>query len=221
MRHFLKDHLSLVASLSLSVLLLVMRILFLHEITFIFLAWNLFLAVIPYALTFLLDRKSKIHRLALLMLCILFLPNSPYMITDLFHLRLYPGFIWYDTLLIVSFAWSGMLLYSHTLQRLDFLFTFGWRVYHKWLAVLIVSVLCAFGIYLGRYVRFNSWDIFSQPAVVSKEISKHLFYPLEHPRTWGMTLIYTLFLMVGYFNFVSFGKVSVNSRLKPVPANIQ
>ena len=88
-----------------------------HRYTFYFLIWNLFLAWIPYgcALGALGLYRSGSWRRVLLpapaALWLLFLPNAPYMLTDLLHLAERPPVpLWYDTGMLLAFAWAGMLL---------------------------------------------------------------------------------------------------------------
>lgn len=192
--------------------MMLMRMLYLRELTFLFLVWSLFLAIIPYGLVLLLPARRRFLKLSGAILCVLFLPNAPYMITDLFHLRWHdePS-IWFDTLLIASFAWNGILLYFHTLHHLEQIFADKWQPATKWMGIVLLSVLCAFGIYIGRYLRFNSWDVFTNLGTIIHEISDHIRYPLKHPRTWSMTLVYMLFLVIGYFNFISFGRLRQGS----------
>jgi len=89
-----------------------------------FLNWNLFLAFVPWALTSISFIKPKIRQSAfsvalLLIFWLLFFPNAPYIITDLFHLRVIRTMpIWYDTLLILSYAWTGLICGFISLKQL-------------------------------------------------------------------------------------------------------
>lgn len=80
--------------------------------TFMFLVWNLFLAWIPYLLSLSLSQFSKFKRaIPLLAIWLVFLPNAPYLVTDLLHVRHHPPVpYWYDTVMLFSFAWTGLLL---------------------------------------------------------------------------------------------------------------
>ena len=62
-----------------------------------------------------------------------------------------------------------------------------------------IIFLNAFGIYLGRYMRFNSWDIISNPMALFGEIVNRFVDPIHHPGTWGMTLSYGFLFIIGYF----------------------
>ncbi len=202
MRKFIIHHSTLVLSLVFSVALTAGRVFYTGELTYIFLIWNLFLATLPYIFSLMVGSASRAVRFGGVALCIFFLPNAPYIITDLFHLRWHsePS-IWFDTLLIASFAWNGLLLFFHTLQRLEAYLAKGWNYFRKMGGVFLLCSLCAYGIYIGRYMRYNSWDVFVRPMEVFYDLSSHLFHPWEHPRTWSMTLVYAFFLMIGYCNF--------------------
>ncbi len=82
---------------------------------FLFLVWNLFLALIPFAISTYLVSKPEISKVRLFLwatVWLLFLPNAPYIVTDLVHLKLHnPFWGWFDVLLLVSFAINGLLLY--------------------------------------------------------------------------------------------------------------
>ena len=193
----------LAASVGLSLLLIAGRVLLTGRGLFLFLAWNLFLALIPYGLSTLLGLAKGPLRARLLLpvgaAWLLFFPNAPYLITDLFHLDTRPGIpLWYDLALILSCAWNGLMLAYASLtdmqalvrQRLGFAAGWGFAV----LALLLSS----FGIYLGRYLRFNSWDVLSNPLTLFYDILDRLLHPLSHAGTWGVTMVFGVFLVLGY-----------------------
>lgn len=174
---------------------------------FLFLNWNLFLAFIPWALTSIVIIKPKFQksRLTLIVLLgswLLFFPNAPYILTDLFHLRLKSSMpTWFDLILILSFAWTGLLFGFLSLWDLEkLLLNFMKRTY-----VIIISVVLlfigSFGIYVGRFLRWNSWDILTEPFKLMYDIGDRFINPFEHPRTWGMTIFMGLFLNMIYLSF--------------------
>lgn len=187
-------------SLAFCLLLLSFRVVYTGSITFLFLGWNLILAIIPYIFVkFLPEAKKLKTQLALLMLGILFLPNAPYIITDLFHLRLHTGpSIWFDTLLIVSFAWCGLLFFFKSMSGIEHWLSARMKRSNALVSLLVITLLCGFGIYIGRYLRFNSWDVISAPGSLLAEIADRLLHPRQHMRTWGLTFSYGVFLMLTY-----------------------
>ncbi|CAH0177815.1 hypothetical protein SRABI27_01177 [Pedobacter sp. Bi27] len=146
-----------------------------------------------------LNRKLPV--ILLTITWILFFPNSPYILTDLFHLRLNGSApIWFDLVLILSFAWTGLVYGLISLMDIEkHLITY---LNKKLVNSLIISFLflASFGIYLGRYLRWNSWDIISNPLGLASDILGRFLNPLSHPRTWGMTLLMGLLLNMIYFS---------------------
>ncbi len=169
--------------------------------TMLFLVWNLFLAWLPYELSGHLTRRRRADVVAfgLLGLWLLFLPNAPYILTDFVHLRSRPPIPWwYDLLLLSSYATLGIWLGLRSLQRV-----YAWlsSQYHEKVATLVVAVslwLTGFGVYIGRFGRWNSWDVFTQPASLIyyfEELAAQPAEPLVFTLLWGG------FLNVLYFIF--------------------
>jgi uncharacterized membrane protein len=174
---------------------------------FLFLNWNLFLAFIPWFFSSLLIiypilQKKKLLVFLVLGIWLLFFPNAPYILTDLFHLKrnlVMP--IWFDLLLILSFAWTGLMYGFISLWNIEKVL----KVYfnNKWVTFVATSLLFvgSFGIYLGRYLRWNSWDIIQQPLELVYDIGDHVISPFKHPTAWGMTIFMGVFLNIIYWSF--------------------
>lgn len=136
--------------------------------------WNLFLAFIPLALSFWLFRRRTNARSWLWWIAFLvfvaFLPNAPYLLTDIIHLirAVQDGYsVWLITLIFIPlhvFAiLSGFEAYVLSLLNLEhYLKRQGAGKFVIW-ADLLTHALCAIGIYLGRFLRFNSWDLVTDP----------------------------------------------------------
>ncbi len=173
--------------------------------TFMFLVWNLFLAWIPYWIALLLKPtysifKSKIIFAVMLAFWLLFLPNAPYIITDLMHIHSQPPVpLWFDVLLFNTFAWTGMMVGFLSIFEVEqFLKT---EMKMKYVDSLIMSILMltGFGVYMGRFQRWNSWDMFSRPTDVLSEISSVLIHPMQHLSTFGLAIVISVFLIIGYW----------------------
>ncbi len=191
------------ASLALSVLLIALRVFLTSEFTFVFLLWNLFLAFIPFGLSTMLGLSARRLKARVLLpvglVWLLFFPNAPYILTDLFHLERRAGVpYWYDLALILSCAWNGLMLAYASLTDMQALVArrLGWWV--SWGFVTVAMLLSSFGIYLGRYLRFNSWDIITNPLTLFYDILNRVLHPTSHSGTWGVTLLYGVFLLLGY-----------------------
>lgn len=165
---------------------------------FVMLTWNLALAVFPLGIMLILRdliRAEVANRWVISVALagwLAFLPNAPYIITDLFHIRsIGETLLWFDTLSLFLFALTGLLaglyatLLAHRLLNDLTLPVFGW------LLVLLAQGLSGFGIYLGRYGRWNSWDILTNPGSLVKAIGKAMIDPmaLMLTLTYGFTLM--------------------------------
>jgi uncharacterized membrane protein len=173
---------------------------------FLFLNWNLFLAFIPWALTSIVLLTPSLQGkkwvlFPLFISWILFFPNAPYILTDLFHLRINTKVpIWYDLVLILSFAWTGLLFGLVSLFDIERILS---PFVHKRMITLIsVSLLflTGFGIYIGRFLRWNSWDILRRPTALLGDVADRFIDPASHPRTWAVTILMGLFLNMIYWS---------------------
>lgn len=139
--------------------------------------WNLFLAFIPLVLSFVLfRRKTSIRPIwwwALLVVFIAFLPNAPYMLTDIIHLIRgiragYSG--WVIALVFIPLHITAILagFEAYVISLINQGSYLKRQGAEKWVlrAELLVHALCAVGIYIGRFRRFNSWDLVSAPTDV-------------------------------------------------------
>lgn len=188
-----------------SCLLLFIRMIVTNSIEYIFLPWNLFLAFVPYWITRWMTRnvsiiENKVKLVIALAVWLLFIPNSFYIITDLFHLtHIETAPLWFDLLLIFSFAWNGILFGIISLRRVEVITTIVRGKGHSIFLVFVVMWLNAFGIYIGRVLRFNSWDVISDPFSLAGEILNMVLHPFENGYAWGMTLCYAVFITFLYF----------------------
>lgn len=173
----------------------------------LFLNWNLFLASIPWLFSTMLTiyprlQKNKLLVILLLLCWLLFFPNAPYILTDLFHLKIQAAMpVWFDLLLILSFAWTGLMFGFISIWNIEEVLN---SMIHKNLVNVVSIILLfigSFGIYLGRYLRWNSWDIMQEPMRIIYDISDRFANPFKHPGTWGMTILMGIFLNIIYWSF--------------------
>ncbi|WP_394697924.1 DUF1361 domain-containing protein [uncultured Ilyobacter sp.] len=149
---------------------------------YIFLIWNLFLAWIPMFLSLILIIKGihKITQFFVGMVWIIFYPNASYFITDFihisrggYHLSHKTGIdviVWYDFLMISLFVFTGMLLGFLSLYLLHKKIEKKFSIQSGWRFVVAVQILSSYGIYLGRFIRLNSWHILTKPSDLVKSI---------------------------------------------------
>jgi uncharacterized membrane protein len=186
-----------------AVCLLTCRIFKTESLIYIFLVWNLFLAFIPYWISSHLSKleQLKYFHLPLIIMWVLFLPNCPYIITDLFHLKHRdPIPYWYDLVLVYSFALIGFVLFYRSV--FDILKLIRNRIPQLYLNFILPAFfwLVAFGLYLGRYLRFNSWNVVNHPFRVAHKSFDALFCK----DTIGFTLIFAAFMWFVYLTLVNF-----------------
>lgn len=189
-----------------SVILLLVRIFVSGTGTYTFLCWNLFLAWIPLGFALLLNRWSAASRsgwLAVVLIgaWMLFFPNAPYILTDLFHLRPRTGVpYWLDLALLLSFALAGLLVGLASLHEVQQFLSRKFRPAIVWAMVGTAVLGGSFGIYLGRYLRWNSWDAVMHPRAVLSDVVAPILHPMAHKETVAMTLAFAALIMLGYLS---------------------
>jgi uncharacterized membrane protein len=217
----------LLLSCAVGVALLAFRLYYSGTAGYIFLAWNLFLAWIPLWLALAVGWLGRGGRpvgaaaWAIGLLWLLFFPNAPYLLTEFIHLdpqyavserplRTLAGLspardvpVWYDALLILTFAWNGMLLAFVSLHIVQRAVRNSAGAAWGWAVVVLVLWLGGFGVSLGRFERWNSWDLFSQPATLLADAAGRLFNPLAHPRTTAATVLISSFLFLAYLSITA------------------
>jgi len=183
--------------------LLAARIVYSHSYAYAFVVWNLFLAVIPAVAAALFVRaRSTFAKTLTFLVWLAFLPNAPYIATDFVHLRMRPGVpLWFDVALLFSCAAFGILLAFTSVADVQGVIAARYGHAIAWTFALAVLVLCGFGIYLGRFLRWNSWDLATEPFARMSYLATSATHPLAHPRTLAVTLIYGISLAIGYAAF--------------------
>jgi len=185
----------------------IFRFIYTDTKVFLSLNWNLFLAFLPWFFSTILTiypklQKNMLGLIALVFSWLLFFPNALYILTDLFHLQYKTSMpIWFDLLLILSFAWVGLMFGFMSLWDIEKII--GQRISTNFMPIVSLSLLFlgSFGIYVGRYLRWNSWDIIREPFNLFYDISDKILNPFHHPGTWGMTLFMFIFLSMIYWSF--------------------
>lgn len=171
---------------------------------FVWLGWNLFLALVPYLLTRTAIRRpqwieSNGRFLVLFVSWLLFLPNAFYIITDLFHLEERAGVpLWFDLALIFSYAWNGILLGVISVRQMETILRCKWPQLQEWQFVYPLMLLNALGIYIGRYLRYNSWDVLTNPLALAEDVLYLVVHPLRNRFDWSMIGCYTVFISLMY-----------------------
>ncbi len=203
----------------LSVTFFAMRVLYADNATYFFLNWNLFLAWIPllaavaaWALQAGADRP-RLRVTPLLALWLLFFPNAPYILTDLIHLAPRDNVpLWYDMLLLLSYVWNGLILGFISLWIVQGLLQRWFGVAAGWAGAAAAIVLAAFGIYLGRFLRWNSWDVLTQPDDMLHFLLNAAANPADHGKAVVITLLLCGILGAMYFTIALLARARLGAQ---------
>jgi uncharacterized membrane protein len=166
-----------------------------------YLIWNLFLAWIPMVLAYalVLHTRSKEWSswlgIILTLVWMIFLPNSFYMVSDYIHLEdMARPSVLFDALTFTCFVFNGLVLGYVSLYMIQALLRNRVsRVYNE-LFVAAMLFLSSFAIYLGRDLRWNSWDVLVNPAGILFDVSERIIDPLGHPEAFSTTAVFFVFL---------------------------
>jgi len=183
------------------------RVIWSGSLAYVFLVWNLVLAAVPVIAALGLHRVVEAHgsRLAeglLIGTWLVFLPNAPYIATDLMHLR--PRFfvpLWYDVAVLLSCAVTGIVFGYVSLAEVQLAMRRRIGELGSWACAAMALFLSAFGIYLGRFQRWNSWEILTDPGALAMDVARRLLHPFSHVRAFAVTAVYGCALLAGYVVF--------------------
>ena len=207
----------LVAASLVCVALIAVRFRYSQTYHYWFLLWNLALAWVPFVFAAITYRLASAGRAVLSVLIVAtalvwlaFFPNAPYILTDFLHLGsmgdIVPG--WYDVLMLYWFAWTGLMLGVVSLYLMHELVARGLGAAAGWVFVVVVAGLGSLGIYLGRFLRWNSWDLVRRPGPLADELLGRVTDPASQPRLLGFTLLFALLFLFIYVAVYIFAKLT-------------
>ena len=165
--------------------------------SFTWLLWNLFLAVCPWLLSsWLVTRpRSWLGFATAFAAWLLLLPNAPYLLTDLIHLKARPPVpMWFDVLLLATFAWAGCLVGWDSLSQVHAQLRTRCSPALASALIVVAVLLCGVGVFLGRFERLNSWELVTDPLQVAMTASEALL----QPRAGVFSLAFASFVGAGY-----------------------
>ena len=209
---------ALMAASALSVAALLVEI---HETgssVYRFLVWNLFLAWVPVAAALACQALARRRAYGLAfsagVIWLLFFPNAPYMLTDYIHIRELhlASRLWWDALMLSSFVWTALMLGFFSLYLMQDVWRARTGRFGAWVLAALALGLASFGVYLGRFVRLNSWDALLHPRSVGHIIAAQLENPLHEPRLIGVIGLLTGFMLIGYVVVYSFALLAAAQR---------
>jgi len=207
--------------------LILARIAVTKNLAYSFLIWNLFLAWLPLGFALLaresFRRATNRDKLGgkfwlLSALWLLFLPNAHYIFTDLIHLtnRFHYNF-WVDLAIILSCAFTGLVLGFLSLYLMQSLVVQRYGRAWGWVFVAAIAGLSSFGIYLGRFLRFNSWDVIAQPGKLFQGITGFAT-GAGHPHHFAFLVLFATFLFLAYVILYALTHLPTATQLSFAPA---
>jgi uncharacterized membrane protein len=188
-----------------------------------FLIWNLFLAWIPFLIAYFTYAVSLSKKWIYVIipiaafLWLIFFPNAPYILTDFQHLagvwRDVP--VWYDVMLLIWFAFTGLLLGMVSLFLMQEIIRREFGRWAGWGFVIVVAGLSSTGIYMGRFLRWNSWDILRNPT----GIALYTFERVQDPslQSIGFTSLFAIFFLFLYVTLYTFGHLLLERQANESP----
>jgi uncharacterized membrane protein len=188
-----------------AIVLNIFRVIIWSKFSFLFILWNIFLAFIPFVISSLLlsffkeNKLNKIFFVTGTILWVLFIPNAPYIITDFIHLgetRSVP--VLFDIFLLFSSASVGLILFFYSLSHIEQIIKVKYKKNITYTIIGIILIIISFGLYLGRFLRFNSWDIFINHISLVKNIWKIISQVAGHVEVYLYIALFFIFLLLSY-----------------------
>lgn len=193
--------LALAFASSMVTMMVALRMVYTGELYFAFLVWNLFLAWLPFLFAVVVYGCAERPLVLGVMgpLWLLFLPNALYLVTDLIHLYPWNNVpFWYDAIMFFAFALTGLMLGLLSLYLVHAVVTRHLGQQLGWVFALLVSALSGLGVYIGRFLRWNSWDVFTNPLRLLQDIAINLLHPDLFLKTFVTTGLLTAVFILAY-----------------------
>jgi uncharacterized membrane protein len=190
-----------------STTLVAARVVHTRRLGFLFLVYNLVLAWIPLGLSVVLHAldhvrprpTARVASVLCLAAWLAFFPNAPYLMTDLLHLKVQGNrLLWLDLIALQAFAWTGLALGFVSLDIVQRLVARRVGRVWSWLFAAAVMGLSAFGIYLGRFRRWNSWDVARDPLGLFSDVAQMVLHPFAHAHVVAFSAVLAAFLLTAY-----------------------
>ena len=216
MRHYFKNIFRIKSTFALMFLsffcifLSVCRIFIAENYFLLFLVWNLFLAFVPWLISstlYLSKNNNKIIFIIFMTIWLLFFPNALYIVTDFIHIKTAASTMrWYDLILLFSYSFAGLFYGFVSLDFIEAKIQKLFNIKYPQIFSIFAIYLSAFGIYLGRFLRWNSWDLVTNLSSVLSDLFLPIKNPFIHARTWAFILLLGTLFNLLYISYKSFGE---------------
>lgn len=198
-----------------SLILNLLRVFVFNTTTFIYLFWNIFLAFVPFFISYVLFLRTNKNNITKpffiigFILWFLFLPNAPYVVTDFIHLgRIYTVPVMYDIFLLASASYVSLMFGLYSLIHMEKILNLRFSNKNTNIIIAVIILFCSFGIYLGRFLRFNSWDFFINHKFLISSIYK-VSTSGDGLSMYAYTILFFTFIYIAY---ISFKTTYINSK---------
>lgn len=212
---------AMVALLAMSVFSLLItcaRIAYTEKSHFVFLTWNLFLGFIPLFIASIMYYgriRNKVVCLIFGFIWLVFFPNAPYLLTDFIHLGYGTSVpVWLDMILILNYGFTGLYYGFQSLWMIEQILEEVFHLKRTWTLAVILLFLSSFGVYLGRFLRWNSWDILGHLDNIFVDILEVFVRPYSNRSAWVFTLLFGILLNLLYVVFKISGATKSTGPLK-------
>jgi len=204
---------SIVWPLILVFILTVLRVVLFSKYSLVYILWNILLALIPFFISSILlyfKEKNKLKNWVFIVLGIiwlLFLPNAPYIVTDLIHIgvvRAVP--VLFDSILLFTSAYVGLMFGMYSIFNIEKILLSKYSTKITSIIIYVVLFLTSFGMYLGRFFRFNSWDLLINPFYSSDKLFKTLSYSAYHIEALIYIPLFFVFICISYYSWKNSNK---------------
>jgi uncharacterized membrane protein len=181
---------------------------------------NLGLAWIPFisALAAFAAMRSRVTFFLIMPVCTLvwlvFFPNAPYLLTDFQHLATANSTspLWFDVILLIWFAWTGLLLGIASLYWMQEIVTRTFNSVAGWVFAIGATSLSSIGVYMGRFLRWNSWDLLQEALPIAKDMYSFVRHPVANLPVYTFLILFTLLFLFIYVTIHLLGWIIADRR---------
>jgi len=206
---------SLVCASTVSTVMVMARAAYSGQLLYQFLIWNLFLAWLPllFSWSAFMLMRNRLYLVLLSAMWLIFFPNAFYLVTDLIHLGRGGSVpVWFDAIMLFSFALTGLLLGLFSLYLMQSIVARRCGRAISWFFAAIALGLSGYGVYVGRFLRWNSWDVFTHPQTLMRDIFGSLLHPQMATKTYAVSFFLSIIFLFAYVTLLSLPRFALEPQ---------